>query len=255
MSLEIVLFSGTRHFSKLIQYCQKKQLLNQISTNGGYQCSLFSHVGVLVNSKLVPSERNLIPGNIYIFESAGPDVKDVRGKHVVGVQLRDFRQIVEHCFSKDEKIAIVSLKATSHLDPEQINSIVGERSDKFITSTLGIPYPLNVMKMVAAFNGKVRKIMNDMNTVRLLPKTYFCSQLVADYFKFLGVIPDFCDPSSVLPMDFCGCDADVDQGMTRICDLNSFRFLSAPSAIEDLRFVKYLIKDRKEQIQCHQKDN
>lgn len=250
MSLEIVLFSGTRHFSKLIQYCQKRQLMEQVSLSTGFQCALFSHVGILVNSHIVPGERNLVPGYVYIFESAGADIKDVRGKYVIGVQLRDFRKILEHCVENNEKVAIVSLKATHNLSPEQINTITNERSDKFILSTLGIPYPLNVMKMVAAFNGKVRKVMNDMNQIHILPKTYFCSQLVADFLKFLGVLPETVDPSSVLPMDFCGCDVDKTDGISNICDFSTFKFLSAPSAVSDLPLIRYLNKERQK---CHPK--
>jgi hypothetical protein len=250
MSLEIALFSGSRHFSKLIQYCQKRQLMDHVSSAKGYQCALFSHVGILVNSHIVPGERNLVPGYVYIFESAGADTKDVRGKHVIGVQLRDFRKILEHCIEINEKVAIVSLKATQNLTPDQINDMIGERSDKFILSTLGIPYPLNVMKMVAAFNSKVRKVMNDMNQIHILPKTYFCSQLVADFLKFLGVLPDSVDPSSVLPMDFCGCDVDKNDGISNICDFSTFKFLSAPSAVSDLQLIRYLNKERQK---CHPK--
>lgn len=250
MSLEIVLFSGSRHFSKLIQYCQKRQLMDQVSQSKEVQCALFSHVGILINSQMVPSERNMIPGSVYIFESAGSDVRDVRGKHVIGVQVRDFRKILEHCIEIDEKVAIVSLKATKDLSPDEINSLIGERSDKFIMTTVGIPYPLNVMKMVAAFNGKVRKVLNDMHRVHILPKTYFCSQLVADFLKFLGIVPEFCDPTSVLPMDFCGCDADKNEGVSNICDFDTFKFLSAPSAISDLPLIRYLNKEREK---CHPK--
>lgn len=245
MSLEIVLFSGSRHFSKLIQYCQKRQLMEHVSSANAYQCALFSHVGILVNSQIVPSERNLVPGCVYIFESAGADIRDVRGKHVIGVQLRDFRRILEHCFEINEKVAIVSLKATQNLTPEELHALIAERSDKFIISTLGIPYPLNVMKMVAAFNSKVRKVMNDMNQIHILPKTYFCSQLVSDFLKFLGVLPDSCDPASVLPMDFCGCDIDKIDGMHNICDFSTFKFLSAPSAVADLPLIRYLNKERR----------
>ena len=91
--LDLVLFAGKDIVSSTIRNLQDKKL-----TIGN-----FSHVGVIVSSFVLPHIKELQPGEWYVWESTSSlrlpgfenEVPDIFGKHKLGVQIRNLKQVLE----------------------------------------------------------------------------------------------------------------------------------------------------------------
>lgn len=91
--LDLVLFAGKDIVSSTIRNLQDKKL-----TIGN-----FSHVGVIVSSFVLPHVKELQAGEWYVWESTSSlrlpgfenEVPDIFGKHKLGVQIRNLKQVLE----------------------------------------------------------------------------------------------------------------------------------------------------------------
>jgi hypothetical protein len=91
--LDLVLFAGKDLISSTIRTLQDRKL-----TIGN-----FSHVGIIVNSLILPHLKELKQGEWYVWESTSSlrlpgfesEVPDIFGKHKLGVQIRNLRNVLE----------------------------------------------------------------------------------------------------------------------------------------------------------------
>ena len=91
--LDLVLFAGKDLVSSTIRNLQDKKLA----------IGNFSHVGVIVSSFVLPHIKELQPGEWYVWESTSSlrlpgfenEVPDIFGKHKLGVQIRNLKQVLE----------------------------------------------------------------------------------------------------------------------------------------------------------------
>jgi hypothetical protein len=91
--LDLVLFAGKDLVSSTIRNLQDKKLA----------IGNFSHVGVIVSSFVLPHIKELQPGEWYVWESTSSlrlpgfenEVPDIFGKHKLGVQIRNLKQVLD----------------------------------------------------------------------------------------------------------------------------------------------------------------
>ena len=179
--------------------------------------------------------KTLDEKDLFLFESTFGGTKDISNRLVFGVQIRNLKDVLESRVKEDSAIAKIRPKVfcvdgcAYEKDP-----IVIQKVQSFIRQTYGLPYPLNAVKFLVAFHHQVfhkfdkSLFGNDVcKKDYCFAKTYFCSQLVAELLKYLGILPMEAEPKSVLPMDFCQPDLDKIEhgGIPFICSSDSFRFL------------------------------
>jgi hypothetical protein len=91
--LDLVFFSGNDFVSSTICELQRQKL----------EIGLFSHVGIIVNSFVLPHVKELQPNELYVWESTSSlrlpgfqnEAPDVFGNHRIGVQIRNLKQVFE----------------------------------------------------------------------------------------------------------------------------------------------------------------
>ena len=91
---DLVLFSGEDFISSTIKKLENKKL----------KCGEFSHVGIVVNSLVLPHIPELLPNEFYVWESTSSlnipgrpmEVPDIFGKNKLGVQIRHLKSVFEH---------------------------------------------------------------------------------------------------------------------------------------------------------------
>lgn len=212
---DIVLFRGTEFMSDLIRFTQARAL----SAQKRARARLFSHLGFVVDSTVV-LDAALVPGRKYILESTisgklGQGVRNVHGHAFLGVQVRDFEALVRaYDKSKHSRVAWLPLadkyRARVNLASTQ------EAYDHF----LGQPYDANPYTLCAA----VWRFLRPCRTCsEAAYDGIFCSELVAAFYKRIGVLPSRVVPSNCVPADFLGhgmdADGDIPGDLCRVREL------------------------------------
>ena len=177
--LDLVLFAGKDIVSSTIRNLQDKKL-----TIGN-----FSHVGVIVSSFVLPHVKELQPGEWYVWESTSSlrlpgfenEVPDVFGKHKLGVQIRNLKQVLE-IYNGDIYIAKIKnnpLYLNYNLNiqiPSPRQSPIGtDESPKFKLSTtqelaeiikvLDKPSEFIVADKIITVSEEFDKIIGDINKI------------------------------------------------------------------------------------------
>lgn len=185
----------------------------------------------------------LKPGHPYLFEStftyniAGlsdgvPDI--VSGKGDFGVQLRDLEEVIpRYITDENTKIAWCRLKNNPFNEipgEEQKNlrlrrELLRDMFTDFFRRYEDRLYEMDFESLLAAMFPSLRFIRDIRDTIfsalysvlyscGLADKTsgpagwQFCSELVANVYKEIGIIAPNFDPKNVVPIDFFGCDVD-----------------------------------------------
>ena len=210
--LAIVFFSGNEAVSALIRL---GEALEQALRNKS-AARIFSHVGVIVTSDIMPSIKNAVPGKLYIMESTASgkfisEAMDVEsGKGVLGVQIRDFEYV---CAVYSGVVAVANL-AKNPFDrlPEELDHTYDERIthlrhelDTFHKDHYHRHYQVNVLRLMSALIPAFRglRILFPMSK-----KWIFCSELVALLYRSVGILHAGVTAENVVPMDFIVDDGD-----------------------------------------------
>ncbi len=239
--LDLIFFRGTDYISDTIRVLEK-------ATTG---LNDFSHVGMLVNTEIRPSVKQLQKERWYVWESTMSETEGIMANYAdnqpnmetgtgkFGVQIRDLEHVVSTYTGKGGRVAWASLynnpwHRTTFLPKERkkliknIRSLhreVGDRSynANFLT-LLAVIIPclrdprdefeeiLTEGHSVLVSWGIHKAKKNDIGPAGWL----FCSELVALIYQKIGLIPPDKDPRNVLPVDFLGVDVD---GIPRLVDL------------------------------------
>lgn len=216
--LDLIMFRGGEFFSDLIALMQRYKV----------QLDDFTHVGLVVTSDILKSYNGfkLHPGKIYVLESTfsypipskladllglGAPVPDViTGGAKFGVQLRDLEELLPaYLINEKTRVAWCKLKNNPYQDPNIV-----KKFKKVFKKYHGIPYEGSIVSLLSSIFPPLRKLRKLEH--RLLDAVWkisgqelvspsgwqFCSELIANIYKYLGIIDKSVDPMNVVPMDF-----------------------------------------------------
>lgn len=226
--LDLILFKGSDYVSDAICIVEQKILGD----------GEFSHCGILVNSDLLPTVPQLIPGRWYIWESTmsatsgilsdftdgQPNVETGKGKF--GVQIRDLEQVVTAYTKNGGKVAWAKLlnnpwggvgRLVSHNNLVKtvcdVNKIYGTRTyDVNCLDLFGTVFPC-MRKPRDLFDSMLYDGHLVLTSFHLEANTpndpgitgwQFCSELVARVYEAIGLISPNLDPRDFAPVDFLG---------------------------------------------------
>lgn len=242
--LDLLFFRGTEILSNTISVLEAK-----MNGNGD-----FSHVGVLINSELIPTVPQLKPGRWYVWESTISStsvlienltdgaVNVENGRGTIGVQIRDLEEVIGYYTKDGGKVAwgqLLNNPWTQTQDfPKQredlikrvcvVHKLVGTRT-----------YDFNILALLASIFPCLRKPRDVFNEIMIngysllvswkLPSNdvkadtsptpagwLFCSELVAIIYQRVGVLAADVNPQNVVPIDFLGYDQDGKSGISKI---------------------------------------
>ena len=217
--LDLVLFRGKDYISDLIRFIQGKVLPEVSSAEYSIPSDAFSHVGVIVTSEILDDDR-LEDGKLYIWESTmsgnlTDGVTNIQGESYLGVQLRDFDNVVES-YDEDPRTRI----AVAHISPIFFNEVWGfdEKYEnlkgmftKIFQKYNGIRYDSNLISLASSISPYFRPIRENAEEIFGTEEWLFCSELVAVVYRELGWFSPSVDPKNVVPMDFIGRDGDSEE--------------------------------------------
>jgi hypothetical protein len=201
----------------------------------------FSHVGVIVNSEVLPNIPQLEKGKWYILESTctvpyfTDGVPDIRtGMIRFGVQIRDLEKVVidyegirqkmkAGAIGGDESriVAWARLKRNPWRDPG-LRELTIKRMTKLVEKVGYRPYEYRLINLLAAAFPWLRRerlwfdefvsdgyhalstlgIAKDKTPKEVEESTLFCSQLVCMVYKTIGRVDKSIDPADIDPMDY-----------------------------------------------------
>lgn len=227
LPFDLIAFRGGDAVSDLITTLEQNRL----------KIGAFSHVGMVVSSKILSSFEGFIldPKKLYVFESTFSyniggvtdgvaDVSSKKGK--LGVQLRDLEEVIP-TYITDPKTRVAWCKLLNNPFDTKDKAVKKELKRKF-TELFGYyygrMYELNMDSLLAAMFPRLRfirrfkdSILNSLFSVltklgvsdRYNPAGWqFCSELIANIYQKIGVIDKRFDTKDVLPVDFFGYDED-----------------------------------------------
>lgn len=232
---DIVFFRGAEAVSNAISLLQRKQL------GKGGDTPEWTHVGILVNSTLLP-DRGLIHGQWYVYESTMSGIlgDGVRYYHprkragFFGVQLRPLVEIVER-YEKKGLAARVGIARPYGVGCDRPWNLTdgsvrakAQVFQEFFDATIWTRYDFNPLSLGAAIFPPLRPFRPIAEALMNSHKWLFCSELVAAWFVYLGVIDadegsggatrlvcrkgkhvhEFQIPKDVVPVDLLGWDED-----------------------------------------------
>jgi hypothetical protein len=179
----------------------------------------FTHVGIAIRARDFDASSELWrPGDdtLYIFESTAsgkmvdgvPAITDGRGH--LGAQVRDMARVAKHYDIKS-----VTRMAWMPLQDSFRDKISPHVIDDIVNSYMYTAYNASCIGLTAAASPLVRNI-RDCWLFRKIrsafckycccgarPNTWlFCSEMVAQIYKDIGVFPDSVVPADVMPVDF-----------------------------------------------------
>ena len=181
---------------------------------------LFSHVGVCMRAEdLLPVVTFAEQGKVYVFESTmsgnlADGVKNIEGHSRLGVQLRDLDAVVKaYDKSPNTRLAWCTLKPEKRLWID-----TRKCARECVRRYNGMFYDASCIDLAAVVVPTLRKV-RDCGLVKLVrskcccccccccttkpPSEWqICSELVANIYKDIGVIPQTVEAQNVMPMDF-----------------------------------------------------
>ena len=233
---DLVLFAGSDFVSSLIRHLENK--LAHVPKRG-IAAGAFSHVGIVVTSEIL-DHPNVHPGKLYVWESTmggklGCGVKDVDGNTFFGTQLRDLDELApRYLKSKKSKIAIGRLikNPLSGIVDLEDRGYIKEVFTRIFNRYNAIPYDINPFSLLGSALPPLRDVRDASEDVLHTKRWMFCSEMVAQVYKDLGVLPGSLDARDVIPMDFLGYDTDnivpvIIQPTLLLIDRNSLSSLAS----------------------------
>ena len=221
---DLLLFKGTDFISSTITKIEAFEDGPKVK-----EVANFSHVGVVIRGEdLLPikdkTEESWLRANeVYVLESTmsgdlADGCKDVHGETHLGVQLRVLEDVVRHYDEpKDSRIAWCALNV--HL-PNGKRAAVREEYEKY----RGISYDLSAIDLAACAFPILRPIRDntmfehirdslcklaygirradDEKCDNVVSNWQFCSEMAANIYKDIGLLPEEVNASNAMPSDF-----------------------------------------------------
>ena len=215
-SFDLVFFRGDDFVSDFIAFLEKRELIRSKSSVN-IDDSVFTHVGIIVKNDVLNDDR-LEDDKVYIWESTmsgrlSDGVNNIDNKAYLGVQLRDFDEVMKHYDTpNDTHIAVAYLSEETRKGwyyssrPELLKS----QFTKIFNGLNGIFYDANPISLFGALSLPVCCCIRRCRDEGGGDEDWlFCSELVANVFQTLMLIPPDVNPKNVIPMDFLGFDGDT----------------------------------------------
>lgn len=193
--------------------------------------AVFSHSGMVVTSELLPN-HGLIEGKRYVLESTfsysvpgmpnAPDVLEKKG--AFGVQLRDLDEVLP-IYLEDSKALVAWCPLINNPWCTEDKEKLVRTFTEFFKKYYGRCYDMSIEDLLGSLYPEMRPLRNlrdhffnglysflhgvGLEKNKAGPGGWqFCSELVANVYRTLGIIGEKFDPRDVVPMDFFGCDQD-----------------------------------------------
>lgn len=204
---DLICFRGDEFVSKTISKIQEYYFGN----------GEWTHVGLVITSDIIPF-KNSKPNTIYILESTmsgnfGDTVNNEEtGLGKFGVQIRRLDKVIDN-YIKNDITKIGWCKLINNPLEKQNNEIEIEYNDRINKLKLDINDFYNIhkedkydYKIITMFktifpcinkNKYIRKFFHTDNK-------YFCSELVAEIYRIIGIIPKNIDPEEIAPIELLG---------------------------------------------------
>jgi hypothetical protein len=189
--LDVIMCRGHDFISDGIKYLSFK------SMGSRYEAGCFSHVGMIITKDVLDIPQ-LEPNKLYIWESTisgalGGHIKNIDGHAFLGVQIRDFDEVIKNYCKPHTAVAVLKLK-----DRSMLNDNLKDKMKLLYHKYNGIRYEINYMQLFAAMYPKLRFLRFNFTVNNFL----FCSELVATIFRDLGIFPIEVEPYNVIPADY-----------------------------------------------------
>lgn len=201
-SFDLILFAGADVVSHLIKYLEKRRITKALDEN--YDKYVFSHVGIAIRNDVLPE----LDDDVYVWESTmsgrlGEGTKNVDGKAFLGVQLRNFTDVLKNYDkSKKTRIAISHLRVPFDMDYARTQfQIFFDKKNKTF-------YDANCYSLLSSLFVCLRGARSKMERESGTEEWLFCSELAALTYKSIGIFPDDINEKDVVPQDFIGADVD-----------------------------------------------
>ena len=221
---DLLLFRGTDIVSTVIAKLEQRADGPKVAEEAD-----FTHVGLVIRGDdLLPAkdpaeEKWLHAGEVYVLESTmsgdlADGCHDVHGESHLGVQLRVLSDVVQH-YDKPEKsrMAWCSLRVPL---PKVASETVRAEFEKY----RGVSYDMSVIDLAACVFPPMRKIRDNkaFEHIRdalirfffgskradsagydnLASKWQFCSEMAANVYKDIGLLPPEAVADNTMPADF-----------------------------------------------------
>lgn len=204
--LDLILFADTDLISRGIRFMQ--YIMNNTDK--------WSHVGLVVSKRTIPF-LNVPDNDLYVLESTMsskllglsdtmtiPDAES--GKYVFGVQIRKLKDVIKG-YTKSGRVGWARLINNPILKNEDESFLEYNNRMQFIKNTMTNlhqkyyhrHYELNVCNCIGAFDCCYKLSCN--NCCSSDDKYILCSEIVAIYYKELGIIDKNIDTNKILPAD------------------------------------------------------
>lgn len=201
-SFDMIAFRGTSVLSNAISYVEERV--------NGVGAGRYSHVGLVVmGDDFPPGTRYHTPAGpnnaVYIFESVlggtGPmadGVNDVDGKGFLGVQLRRLDDVVIANDSNPKaSLGWCRMREAARPRPSP------DEWQRVFARYNGIRYDASPLDLCAGAFGCLRPWRQCCFGACCCKRNWqFCSELVANVYKDLGVLPPDVDAQNVVPSDY-----------------------------------------------------
>jgi hypothetical protein len=237
---DIIGFRGGDFVSNVISYLQSQNVGIGVFTHVGMVVTS----EILPSYNDDGKRFDLVPGKLYLLESTlsfdAPAIKDdnridvISGKGKVGVQLRDLKNLIPRYISdQTTKVAwcrlvnnpinqspnesdddyMIRKQALSTQFQILFDEYYGRRYELSLIGLLSSMFPSLriVRKGRDAFYDGIYKFMDyfGFGNDKYSPAGWqFCSELIANIYQAIGIIPNSFDAKDVLPVDFLGYDQD-----------------------------------------------
>lgn len=219
---DLLLFRGTDFVSNSIAKVEKQRIgspkVNAADAN-------YTHAAIVIKGcDLMPlktmQETNwLKPDWLYVFESTmsgklSDGCPDVNGQSHLGCQLRVLDEVVKsYDKPEDSRMAWCALQSS----PSPTNTITPRM---IYEKYKGINYDLSAVDLAACAFTPIRRIRDNpvfkflrdklcqgmccccKNTQMEVSEWQFCSEMVCNIYKDIGIIPSTVDAQNVMPIDF-----------------------------------------------------
>ena len=199
--LDIIAFKGSEFVSDLIAKMQKKVLNPDLE-------KMYSHVGIVVTREIL-NDPLLEPGKLYIWEAtiAGKLGQNVYSLHhpdseFLGTLIRPLEELLLN-YNKNNNAyyawcPLTTYPVFSKLFQMKFTRLFQRYNDR--------KYDANPVSLFAALFKVCRPCRNSLEKKLGTENWMFCSELIAQVFQDLEMIPSTVVPNNVVPMDLLGFD-------------------------------------------------
>lgn len=203
--LDLVAFKGTGLLSTAVSISQDVVL----GKGGG----AWTHVGILVNSDLMPKLKNAKPGHWYVWESTSlADTADIESMSMkLGVQIRNLEDVCK-AYGMVNGTRCSVFKLTHNPWVAAGDNAVAREAIRALIERMHISLsgrPFDFTGGVPALCPCIRKV-RDENIVLASLHDYamYNAELVAQVYCALGITANNINTANVVPGDFFGRDRD-----------------------------------------------